>query len=155
MKTLIIDFSRVLLFSYADVASLNKHHESLSGQIEQYRILDHFYINEELLSLVQDLKDDLQVCLFTDGNLHEVPDIRERVESVFNKVVTAEEIGSKKNDPQTYQRLLQLLDLQPQETIFVDDKKDNVDAARAIGLIAILFKDNEQVAAELNRLLEL
>jgi len=152
-KTLIIDFSRVLLFSYEDVASLNKHHETLSSSRERYRILDHFYLNDELLSFVGRLKGQLKICLFTDGNLHDVPDIRRQVAAAFDEVVTAEDIGSQKSDPQTYRRLARQLNARPEETLFVDDKPANVEAALAAGLTAVRFEGNSQIVAELSALL--
>jgi HAD superfamily hydrolase (TIGR01509 family) len=154
-KTLIIDFSRVLLFSNKDVASLNKHHENLSANVKDYRILDHFFVNDELLSFIKQLKGKVQVCLFTDGSLHDVPDIRGCIESAFDVMITAEEMGAKKNSPQTYLRLVEVLDVQPNEVLFVDDKIDNVEAAQKVGVAAVQFKDNKQVVAALHKLLEI
>jgi HAD superfamily hydrolase (TIGR01509 family) len=43
------------------------------------------------------------------------------------------EIGYEKPDPRAFQFLLEELDLPPNLCTFIDDKKENVEAARALG----------------------
>jgi putative hydrolase of the HAD superfamily len=42
-----------------------------------------------------------------------------------------------------------LLEAKPEETLFVDDREDNVEGARAAGLSAIVFRGADQLRAEL------
>jgi len=44
-----------------------------------------------------------------------------------------------KPDPAIYKLTLDRLGTRPEETLFIDDKQPNIDAARALGLIGILF----------------
>ena len=44
-----------------------------------------------------------------------------------------------KPDPAIYKLTLDRLGTLPEETLFIDDKQPNIDAARALGLIGILF----------------
>lgn len=59
------------------------------------------------------------------------------------------EVGSIKPDHAIYQHCLRSLDVRPTETLFVDDRKVNVDAARALGITAIQFQSIEQLRQDL------
>jgi glucose-1-phosphatase len=52
----------------------------------------------------------------------------------FEKVYFSYEIGLRKPDEAVFNRLIQNHNLSPKRTLFVDDKKENTDAALAIGL---------------------
>ena len=153
--TLIIDFSRVLIFSHADVESLNAHHQYLSQHTENYQVLDHFYLNEDLLKLLDTVKNAIDVYLFSDSSLHELPDIRSRITAVCKDIISADESGFKKSDTKAYEWLLARLNVQPEKAIFLDDKAANVEAAAAAGIQAIQFLDNTQTLPVLRKRLHL
>jgi len=44
-----------------------------------------------------------------------------------------------KPDPAIYNLTLERLGTRPEETVFIDDKQPNIDAARELGLVGILF----------------
>lgn len=52
----------------------------------------------------------------------------------FEKVYFSFEMGMRKPDSEIYLSLLNKHDLQPKRTLFVDDKKENTDAAEALGI---------------------
>jgi glucose-1-phosphatase len=52
----------------------------------------------------------------------------------FEKVYFSYEIGMRKPDAEIYTTLINRHELSPKRTLFVDDKKDNTDAAKALGL---------------------
>lgn len=52
----------------------------------------------------------------------------------FEKVYFSFEMGMRKPDSEIYLSLLNKHDLQPKRTLFVDDKKENTDAAQALGI---------------------
>lgn len=52
----------------------------------------------------------------------------------FEKVYFSFEVGMRKPDTEIYLHVLQQNDLSPKRTLFVDDKKENTDAAQALGL---------------------
>lgn len=63
-------------------------------------------------------------------------------------VISAEE-GLMKPDPRIYRMALKRLGIRPEEAVFVDDMKRNVEGARAVGMWAVRFKDTEQALTEL------
>lgn len=59
------------------------------------------------------------------------------------------ELGIGKPDPEIYLHTCRELDLLPQETMFLDDKPENIAAADAVGLIGIQFSTIEQLRRDL------
>ncbi len=57
----------------------------------------------------------------------------------FDVPVWSFQLGIAKPDPAIYRHVLQQLQTAPQETLFIDDKRVNIDAARALGMKAIEF----------------
>lgn len=58
---------------------------------------------------------------------------------LFDGVILSGEEKIAKPDPMIYQLLLNRFDLNPRETLFIDDKPENVQAARNLGIEAIQF----------------
>lgn len=67
-------------------------------------------------------------------------------------IVVSGQIGLSKPDAAIFEYLVDEYALDPREAIFVDDSLVNVDAARALGLHAILFEDAAGLRAELEAL---
>lgn len=57
--------------------------------------------------------------------------------------------GLRKPDPAAYLDAARHLDVEPGECLFVDDRRENIDAARGVGMPAILATDADAVRAEL------
>ena len=57
-----------------------------------------------------------------------------------------------KPEPDIYQTLIKRYDLDPQKSVFLDDRKENCEAARKQGIHAIQFESFKQAAAELEKL---
>jgi putative hydrolase of the HAD superfamily len=74
-------------------------------------------------------------------------------EDMTDVVVYSHEIGVAKPDPAAYLLACERLGVTPAETVFLDDRKSRVDGARAVGMAAVLFRDNAQAVADLEFLL--
>ena len=61
------------------------------------------------------------------------------------------EVGMVKPEPGIYLACLSALGVEPAEALFVDDRRENVEAARALGMHALVFEDEDSLAAELQR----
>lgn len=66
------------------------------------------------------------------------------------------ELGIGKPDPAIYVHTCERLGVPPQETLFLDDKPENIEAASSVGLNAVLFESIGQLRRDLQarRLLE-
>ena len=54
-----------------------------------------------------------------------------------------------KPDPKIFRRAQEKLQVAPQETLFIDDREENIRAAREFGFLVILFKDVDQLKRDL------
>jgi FMN phosphatase YigB (HAD superfamily) len=67
----------------------------------------------------------------------------------FDVLVWSYQFGAVKPDPAIYLYTLGKLGTQPEETLFIDDKRPNVEAARALGIQAIEYSSVERLREEL------
>ncbi|MGB6974015.1 MAG: HAD family phosphatase [Terracidiphilus sp.] len=67
----------------------------------------------------------------------------------FDVLVWSYQLGIAKPDPAIYRHTLALLGTQPEETLFLDDKLVNIEAARALDLLAIQFSTIEALRTDL------
>jgi epoxide hydrolase-like predicted phosphatase len=72
---------------------------------------------------------------------------------LFDAVVISGEVGLHKPEPEIYRLGAEKIGLPPAECVFVDDLKENVAGAEAVGMTAILHRGAESTLPELERLL--
>jgi putative hydrolase of the HAD superfamily len=69
--------------------------------------------------------------------------------SRFDVLVWSYQLRVAKPDPAIYWYVLEKLGTQPEETLFIDDRQENVDAAVALGMKGIVFTTVDQLRADL------
>lgn len=74
---------------------------------------------------------------------------RDGWEDMFDAVVISGEVGMRKPEARIFEHTVKLLDLEPQECVFVDDLPHNVTAAAALGLAGIRHTSYQQTRTEL------
>ena len=67
----------------------------------------------------------------------------------FDVLVWSYQLRIAKPDPAIYRHTLAKLGIRPEETLFLDDKLVNVEAARALGMQAFQFSTVEQLRADM------
>ena len=67
----------------------------------------------------------------------------------FDVLIWSFQLGIAKPDPAIYRHTLNKLSVRPQETLFIDDKQANIDAARTLGINAVLFLNKDRLRADL------
>jgi putative hydrolase of the HAD superfamily len=75
------------------------------------------------------------------------------VEELFDAVVDSSQVGLRKPDPAIYLLTCERLGLSPQQCLFVDDLRCNVEAAQTLGMTTIHCKDPVAIANEVVELL--
>jgi putative hydrolase of the HAD superfamily len=73
--------------------------------------------------------------------------------NVFRGIVISGDLKMIKPEPEIFEFLLKRYDLAARDSIFIDDNAPNIDAARALGIQAVWFKDAAQCESELEELL--
>lgn len=67
----------------------------------------------------------------------------------FDGVIVSGDEKLLKPDPAIYWKLIDRYDLQPKSCVFIDDRQDNVDGAKSIGMDAVRFTTPERLRADL------
>jgi 2-haloacid dehalogenase len=67
----------------------------------------------------------------------------------FDVVVVSGREGVTKPDPRIYEILFERTGRKPQDLVFIDDSSRNIEAARSLGMDAILYASGVDVAAQL------
>lgn len=68
------------------------------------------------------------------------------LESFIHGFVISGDVGVRKPDAAIYQPLFRQVGVEPQQMIFVDDRKPNLDAAKAVGMKTVLVTLDEAPA---------
>jgi epoxide hydrolase-like predicted phosphatase len=123
------------------------------------RLMKDFFagdrLDERLLAFIRQLKGPYKTGMITNA----WPDIRHWIENewkiadAFDHIIISAEVGMAKPDPAIYALCLQALNVEPDEAIFIDDFKENIEGAKAVGMQTIHFQDPEEVRMELVKIL--
>jgi putative hydrolase of the HAD superfamily len=66
---------------------------------------------------------------------------------LFEKAYFSHEMGVRKPDPEIYKRVLEDSRLIPEETLFIDDNEDNIEAARALGILGYHLQEGTELTS--------
>jgi putative hydrolase of the HAD superfamily len=117
---------------------------------------ENLHPNEQMIEYMRGLRSEgIRLALLTNNVREWEPLWRAKlpdVDELFEVVVDSGFVGMRKPDPEIYELTLERLggDVPAEECAFLDDIEVNCDTARALGMTAIRFHDNEQAIAELN-----
>ncbi|NBV42676.1 HAD family hydrolase, partial [bacterium] len=114
------------------------HLEPIDDAIEMFKVLARQY-PVYILSNFQDSPFDRLVVRH--------PFLREA-----RGTVVSAKVNMMKPEPDIYHHLIGHYNLTPQETVFIDDRPENIEAAAMFGINGILFQDPAQVRRELIKL---
>lgn len=67
----------------------------------------------------------------------------------FDVLVWSFQLGIAKPDPAIYHYILEKLGTGPEETLFIDDKRVNIEAAQALGMVGMEFTTIEKLRTDL------
>lgn len=132
-----------------------KHKKTLSNILKTWK---EVYINKtvpniDLINLIDVLKRKYQVYLLTNTvDLHHGVNSKRNIFSHFDGIFASFLMGKKKPEQNFYTHVLEELELNPNECVFIDDRKENIDAAKKIGIESILFKNNQKLLIDLRKL---
>jgi putative hydrolase of the HAD superfamily len=141
----------------AELTDILGHEPEMHGFKEIY--FDALEPNPPMIELMQRLKGSgLRMALLTNNVREWEPLWRSMlpVDEIFELVVDSAFVGMRKPEPEIYELTLErvrardgLADLEPAECLFIDDVEANVDAARALGLRAVHFRQNDEAIGEI------
>lgn len=112
-------------------------------------------MDEVIIEYIKQLKKDYKIGLLSNAwvnareNLSRLYDFQK----YFDDLVFSAEVGMRKPDERIFRLVLERLEVEPQEAIFIDDFAINITGATEIGIHAVLYKDRDEAIGEVNQLL--
>lgn len=105
------------------------------------------------VELVKNLRKDYKIYLFSNTNAIHVEKYHSifrnqhgfEVSTLFEKDFYSNEIGYRKPSPESYQEIIRLSGINPEESLFIDDSLPNVEAAIASGLKGLWLEPGQRV----------
>ncbi|MDX6583271.1 MAG: putative hydrolase of the superfamily [Solirubrobacterales bacterium] len=115
--------------------------------------------NEAMIELMREIKNSGRRMALLTNNVREWEPVWRSmlpVDEIFELVVDSGFVGVRKPDPPIYElTVARLSGISPEQCLFVDDVLVNIEAASAIGMIAVHFRTNEQAIPEIRSALRL
>jgi len=115
--------------------------------------------NEETIRIARALSRDPRYTLMTLNNESEELNIyridRFGIAEVFEAFISSCWLGVRKPMRRFYTRALGIAHAQPESSLFIDDRQQNITPARALGMNTILFQSATQLRSDVERLLDL
>lgn len=98
--------------------------------------------NREVLEVVKDLKNDITLVILSNSIDAHVSFLGEiGLFDDFDIKIFSNEVGISKPKQEIYMLTLEKIGSQPEETFFVDDNQENIEAAIKLGIHGILYID--------------
>ncbi|NMB62231.1 MAG: HAD family phosphatase [Chloroflexi bacterium] len=112
--------------------------------------------DQELVQLVRSLKPHYKLALLSNAFEGTRQWMQERFTflHLFEISIFSYEVGMRKPDEQIYRLVLDKLQVEPQQALFVDDFKENIEGAQRLGIQTVWYHSRDVAFSELrNRLL--
>ena len=126
----------------------------MSGEEVHADWLARAQVDTEMVTYGRDLSSRYPIALCTNANSLFLREVfaRHSLETLFPTVVISSEERIVKPDPELYRITLKRMGCTPEETVFVDDRSENVVAAEMLGMKGVLFTDTTRLREALETL---
>lgn len=125
----------------------------LLDEFKNEYIKDIIRINYELIELVDSLKKDFRVYIFSNTvDIHDRVVQKTAVYSHFERVFKSYTDHIFKPEPESYKYVINKIAAKPEECVFIDDLKTNVEGAQAVGMQGIRYENNHKLIEDLNKI---
>jgi HAD superfamily hydrolase (TIGR01509 family) len=106
--------------------------------------------NNDVVLFIQYLRKNYNVACLTNLEI-EIEDICRKtgLYDYFDKAFLSTELKMQKPDLEIYYKVLEELKCRADETVFIDDRTENVNAAKEIGMHTVFFSSPAQIKTEI------
>jgi putative hydrolase of the HAD superfamily len=115
------------------------------------RYFAHLRPNAAMIAFLRELRDGgYRLAMLTNNVREWEPHWRRMlpVDELFDVVVDSAFVGMRKPEPAIYHLTCERLGVPPERCVFVDDVERNCEAAREVGMTAVVFRDSAVAIAE-------
>lgn len=127
--------------------SLEEHYNKCSlnfnNDIKKYLINYYLYrpFNEKLLNSIINYKDNFNIYILSDNNRETISYLKEKLDFIDGWIVSCD-YNSLKRDGKLFDILLSKYNINPKESLFIDDNVVNIIVAQSKELKTFLFDNN-------------
>ncbi len=114
--------------------------------------------NKEVLNLVRGLRKEYRVVALSNNSkvtVHLLKTSHESTLDLFEKAYISFEVGKHKPNRDFFEYVLDDLNLEAGQCVFIDDNQKNVEVAGKIGINSILYKNAKQLEKDLKNCLKI
>ena len=120
--------------------------------------LTALYLDEthDINSLLKELKMNYRIIALSNTNIIHKRVWRKKYKDTmdeFEKIFSSHEINTRKPETEPYLIALDYLKMKTEEVIFLDDKPENIEPAKTLGMKTITVKSPIQMRKELNEII--
>jgi len=111
-------------------------------------------INRDVINFIQQLRSEVKgVVLLSNINFEAKQHIEEELKlfELFDATFCSCDLKLMKPSKAIYDYVVKHLEILPSKCLFIDDTKENIQGAQAIGMQGIVFKNLEQVELEIEK----
>ncbi len=122
-----------------------KAEDVVRKHLEEYAKIEKVR-NPEIIRIIEDLKINYEVIALT--NTEQEMGEYNRVHGLFQffeKAFLSTELHMKKPDAVIFQKVLEECNVTADEALFIDDKEENTEGARELGIPCILYENPKQL----------
>ena len=112
-------------------------------------------IDNRMLSIIKRLKQRYKIYILTNTNELHAKCWKEKYKDIldyFDGIFCSYELQSHKPESAIYKKVLKIIDTDPTEVLFIDDKEENVLGAKNVGIDGIVAKSPEQLENEMKKM---
>ena len=117
---------------------------------------DVLYLDEKVMERIEELRKTYKMGILSNFT----PDLRRKIDDEwkisdkFDEIIISCEVKLVKPDAAIYKLALERLGIRADESVFVDDRTLNIEAAQKVGLHTVLYENREQGLQALDAILD-
>ena len=98
-------------------------------------------VDYSVLSLVEQLRDNYKIGLLSNAPSEFLRGLLKEhdLEKYFDVIVISSEVGLIKPSPEIFRHILSMMNIRPDEAIFIDDNIKNVEGAETVGIKSFVY----------------
>ncbi len=139
-----------------DILNLDKDHITLTRFYDAFNsILTK--VNKDMVKILEKLRKSEKYKLFCLSNINQSHwDYLQNIDchflSYFDEILLSHEIQMLKPSPEVFEYAIKKAGCSPEEVVFIDDGRKNVQSAEKLGIIGITFNSVNELKTDMNKL---
>jgi len=113
---------------------------------------DNWNFDKKMIDFARKFKPKYKLIMLSNADREGVERWDNDFFDFFDRKFISYELGLIKPEREIYEYVLREINREPGECVFIDDKPENIEGARNLGIHGIIFESKEQLKEELKKL---